>query len=57
MSLEMNTSGIKIRGEAFPDATILALAKAHGMSLQLGSDAHRPEDVGSNFDLFTELPF
>jgi histidinol-phosphatase (PHP family) len=57
MSLEINSSGIKIRGEVFPDTRIRSLAQAHGLSFQLGSDAHRPEDVGSGFKLLTEPPF
>ncbi|TKB06263.1 histidinol-phosphatase HisJ family protein [Desulforhopalus sp. IMCC35007] len=57
MILEINTSGIKIRGEPFPDTRIRSLAQAHGLSFQLGSDAHRPEDVGNGFERFTEPPF
>lgn len=52
MALEINTSGITIRKEPFPNNHILSLAKKHGMTFQLGSDAHTPEDVGNYFDLF-----
>ncbi|BHH84065.1 putative histidinol-phosphatase [Desulforhopalus sp. 52FAK] len=52
MALEINTSGITIRNEPFPNSSILALAKKHGMTLQLGSDAHKPADVGNYFEKF-----
>lgn len=50
MALEVNTSGISIRKEPFPNSHILHLASRHKMALKLGSDAHRPEDVGRHFD-------
>lgn len=53
MALEINTSGITIRKQPFPDNHILRLAEKHGMTFQLGSDAHTPEDVGNYFDLFS----
>lgn len=53
MALEINTSGIAIRGEPFPNKRILCLAQKHMMTFQLGSDAHRPEDVGNHFTLFS----
>lgn len=52
MALEINTSGITIRRQPFPDRQLLSLAEKHGMIFQLGSDAHTPEDVGKYFDLF-----
>jgi histidinol-phosphatase (PHP family) len=53
MALEINTSGINIREEPFPNSRILDLAIQHKMPLRLGSDAHRPDDVGSHFNLFS----
>ena len=53
MALEINTSGIAIRGEPFPNKRILDLATQHKMRFQLGSDAHKPEDVGNHFTLFS----
>lgn len=53
LALEINTSGIAIRNEAFPNKRILEMASKHQMTFQLGSDAHKPEDVGNHFKLFS----
>jgi len=53
MALEINTSGIKIRNDPFPNNRILDLAIQHKMTFQLGSDAHQPSDVGKHFNLFS----
>lgn len=53
MALEINTSGINIRNEPFPNSRILDLAIQHKMTFQLGSDAHQPSDVGNYFNLFS----
>lgn len=50
MQLEINTSGLRIRGEQFPRWNIIRKAVCRNIPLGLGSDAHRPEDVGSGFD-------
>jgi len=50
MCLEINTSGLPIRGEPSPSAPILRKAIDLGIPLVAGSDAHRPEDVGRHFD-------
>jgi len=52
MALEINTSGVTIREEPFPNSRIIALAQKHGMPILLGSDAHKPADVGNYFDQF-----
>ncbi|PID75470.1 MAG: restriction endonuclease [Deltaproteobacteria bacterium] len=52
MALEINTSGIAIRGEPFPNRQILGLAKKHDLRFVLSSDAHKPEDVGNHFSRF-----
>jgi histidinol-phosphatase (PHP family) len=51
MALEVNTSGFSIRGTPFPAPFIIKEALALGIPLLPGSDAHKPEDVGRNFDL------
>lgn len=50
MCLEINTSGLPIRGEPFPSSMILHKAINLDIPLVAGSDAHRPEDVGRHFD-------
>jgi histidinol-phosphatase (PHP family) len=50
MSLEVNTSGYKIKDEPFPSLSILKKAIKRNIPLVAGSDAHRPEDVGRYFD-------
>lgn len=56
MSIELNTSGLrKPVKEIYPSLEILKLAKARGLSITLGSDAHRPADVGANFKEAVEL--
>jgi len=49
--LEVNTSGlIKEAYEMHPDPLILEWIKELDIPLTLGSDAHRPEQVGQKFD-------
>ena len=51
MALEINTAGLrKPVGEAYPAPGLLAEARALGIPLTFGSDAHRPEEVGWAFD-------
>lgn len=49
LRVELNTSGFAIRGEPFPRQPLLAMALARNIPLQLGSDAHKPEQVGRYF--------
>ncbi|OGV54672.1 MAG: hypothetical protein A2017_19330 [Lentisphaerae bacterium GWF2_44_16] len=50
MAIEINTSGLrKPVKEMYPSLELLKMAKANGMLLSLGSDAHRPQDVASDF--------
>lgn len=49
MAIEVNTSGIAIRHEPFPCRRLLAMIRSRGIPLVLGSDAHKPEDVGRYF--------
>jgi histidinol-phosphatase (PHP family) len=50
MAIEVNTSGITIRGEVFPCRKILTKAIQKGIPLTASSDAHRPESVGYCFE-------
>ena len=50
MSLEVNTSGYRIKDEPSPSLDILRKAIKKNIPLVAGSDAHRPEDVGRFFD-------
>jgi histidinol-phosphatase (PHP family) len=51
VALEFNTSGLrKPVGEAYPAPALLADARALGIPLTFGSDAHRPQDVAFAFD-------
>lgn len=49
VALEVNCSGFSIRGEPFPSYALLERARAAGVRFTIGSDAHRPEDVGRHF--------
>ncbi len=54
MAVEINTSGLPVRGEPFPSRLILRMVIGHGIPLVAGSDAHRPEDVGRHFELIED---
>jgi histidinol-phosphatase (PHP family) len=49
MAIEINTSGIDIRREQFPNRRILAMALDYNIPFVFGSDAHKPEEVGRHF--------
>lgn len=49
LAIEINTSGIDIRGEQFPNRRILAKALDLNIPFIFGSDAHKPEQVGRHF--------
>ena len=55
MALEVNTSGYRIKGEPYPSLAIIKKAIERNIPLVAGSDAHRPEDVGRDFDRLAEL--
>ena len=55
MTLELNSSGITIRGEQFPTRPILEMAASLEIPLVFGSDAHKPEEVGRHFDQLKNL--
>lgn len=50
VALEINTSGFDYRGSAFPAPWIITEAITRGISLQAGSDAHHPSEVGRYFE-------
>lgn len=51
MALEINTSGYALRGEPFPRKRIVEMAESRSLNMVLGSDAHKPEQVGRGFEL------
>ena len=54
--VEVNTSGLRkpVR-EIYPSEKILEITRELKIPLTLGSDSHRPEDVGRDFDRAVEL--
>jgi histidinol-phosphatase (PHP family) len=50
MSLEVNTSGYRIKNEPYPSRETLRKAIKKNIPLVAGSDARSPEDVGRDFD-------
>jgi histidinol-phosphatase (PHP family) len=56
LATEINTAGLrKPVGEIYPAEEIIALIKKHDVPIVFGSDAHRPEDVGRDFDRARQL--
>ena len=51
MALEINTSGLSLRGEPFPCKRMIEMAKLRRIQFVLGSDAHKPEQVGRGFEV------
>ncbi len=55
-ALEINTSGLRNGGVTAPDFTLILRYRAcGGRLLTLGSDAHRPEDVGAGIETAAQL--
>lgn len=50
MALELNTSGFTLRGIPYPCLRIVHRAMELGITLTAGSDSHRPDQVGRDFD-------
>lgn len=51
LATEINTSGLrKPVGEIYPSEEILKLINKYEIPIVFGSDAHRPQDVGRDFD-------
>jgi len=56
MALEVNTSGLrKPAKEIYPSRRFLEIAREMGVRVTLGSDAHRPEHVGEDFEAAVAL--
>ena len=54
--VEINTSGLyRAVGEAYPTLDILGRLCEAGVGITFGSDAHRPDEVGRDFDHAAEL--
>jgi histidinol-phosphatase (PHP family) len=50
MTLELNTAGLRTAAaRPYPSADLLAEAHELGIPIVLGSDAHRPDDIGAGF--------
>jgi histidinol-phosphatase (PHP family) len=56
MCIEINTSGLrKPCREVYPSERLLRMCFDYGLPLTLGSDAHRPQDVGADFGKAIDL--
>ncbi|HEX9973811.1 MAG TPA: histidinol-phosphatase HisJ [bacterium] len=56
LAVEINTSGLrKPVGEIYPSEEIVELISTCRIPIVFGSDAHRPQDVGRDFDQAMEL--
>jgi histidinol-phosphatase (PHP family) len=54
--IEINTSGLrKPEKEVYPSERILSIARELQIPLTIGSDAHKPEDVGRDFETIVSL--
>jgi histidinol-phosphatase (PHP family) len=50
MAIELNTAGLRKHcREIYPSPTIVQMARAKGVPITFGSDAHAPGEVGMNF--------
>jgi len=48
--IEINTAGLRVpAGEIYPSLKFLEICRSYGVPVSLGSDAHKPEQVGYNF--------
>src|SRR5271167_2495805 len=56
IAVELSTAGLRKRaGEMYPAPAFLAMCVEAGAPVALSSDAHRPEDVGADYDQALEL--
>ena len=56
LAIEVNTSGYDhAAAEAYPSPHILATLNQTGIAVTIGSDAHRPEEIGRHFGRATEM--
>ncbi|WLE98571.1 MAG: histidinol-phosphatase [Candidatus Electrothrix communis] len=54
IALEVNTSGYELRPHPYPAFALIQQARQLGIPLIIGSDAHRPEQVGRFFERVAE---
>lgn len=55
-AVEINTSGLDgLAGEPYPSPRFLQMFHDAGVPITLGSDAHRPEDVGHRFEEASQM--
>ncbi len=48
--VEINTAGLRVpAGEIYPSPGFLEICRGYGVPVSLGSDAHKPDQVGCNF--------
>lgn len=51
VAIELNTSGLhRPVGEVYPGLQLLEVMQAHAVPITFGSDAHKPQQVGRDFD-------
>lgn len=56
VAIELNASGLsKPVGEIYPSLEILEIMQSHSVPITFGSDAHKPAQVGREFDRLLEL--
>jgi histidinol-phosphatase (PHP family) len=56
IAIEVSTAGLRKRAqEIYPAPAFLEMCLEAGVSVALSSDAHRPEDVGADYDRALEL--
>lgn len=56
IAVELSTAGLrKPVGEMYPSRPFLEMALEAGAPIALSSDAHRPEDIGADYELALEL--
>jgi histidinol-phosphatase (PHP family) len=56
IAVEVSTAGLRKRvGELYPAAAFLEMCLEAGAPITLSSDAHRPQDVGADYDRALEL--
>ncbi|MCI5150441.1 MAG: hypothetical protein D3916_13830, partial [Candidatus Electrothrix sp. MAN1_4] len=49
IALEVNTSGYELRPHPYPSFELIRKSQQLGIPLIIGSDAHKPEQVGRYF--------
>ena len=56
IAVEVSTAGLRKRvGEIYPAPAFLEMCLDAGAPVALSSDAHRPQDVGADYDRALEL--